>query len=72
MQVDSIVALLRDAPEHRLRKGQVGAIKTVSDDISEAEFRKGREYYVCKIPNEHLLLVFYSDTHALPEEDSTE
>jgi hypothetical protein len=58
LELLSVVALLRDSPEHGLVRGQVGTVvELLSPTIAEVEFSDddGRTYAMATLPAEELI-----------------
>jgi hypothetical protein len=58
LELLSLVALLRDSPEHGLVRGQVGTVvELLSPEVAEVEFSDddGRAYAMAALPAEQLM-----------------
>ncbi len=62
MELFSVVAVLRDIPEHRLVRGQVGTIvEELVPDVHLVEFNDdhGRTYALAPLRSEELIRLFH-------------
>ena len=63
-----VVTLVRDLPEHRLVRGQVGTVvEQYAPDAFEVEFadQNGRTYALITLNSEHLLALQYEPAYAV-------
>jgi hypothetical protein len=69
MQILDVVALVEDAPEHKLKRGQVGTIVAQwADDVYEVEFadEQGVAYAMAALRADQLMPLIWQPTPLQP------